>query len=111
VTGFVGAAVKVSLVALSILSILSLGGLVLFTWLPLIVAIAFVGRGSGLVERIGWIALASLMAAQWAWMVAYLGSGGVTPMTTIIVLSTAAATALALGGWFERANRRVAGPT
>jgi hypothetical protein len=85
--------VKVLLVAATVLAMLSLGGLLIFAFPVLAVGAWWAVRRSGPLERIGWIALASLAAAEWAWEITYPVTEGESPGSWIVAAVAGAVTA------------------
>jgi membrane associated rhomboid family serine protease len=71
-------------VALTFLSMASSGGLLVFTFLPLVIGMWRAVRFSGRTETFGWIALSALAGAQWAWEVTYPVTEGDWPSAAII---------------------------
>jgi hypothetical protein len=90
---------KVLLASVTLLAMLSYGGLLIFLFLPLAVGMWWAVRHSGRIERVGWVALAGLAGAEWAWQITYPVTDGDSPFSSIVALigGIAAATLLALG--------------
>ena len=76
---------KIGLVALTVVAMLSYGGLLLFVY-PFIAAAIWwiVKRSSHLFERVAWILLAALAGAEWAWEATYPVTEGRSPQTIIV---------------------------
>ena len=83
-TGWQRVVAKLLLVAATIVSMLSAGGLLIFTFLPLAACMWWAVRHSGLAEKVFWVALASLAAAEWAWEITYPVTEGETPSSLIV---------------------------
>lgn len=77
-------AVKLLLAAVTVLAMLSLGGLLIFVFPAVAIGMWWAVRHSGVLERTFWIALASLAAAEWAWEITYPVTKGETPFSWII---------------------------
>jgi hypothetical protein len=90
---------KVLLASATLLAMLSYGGLLIFLFLPLAVGMWWAARHSGRIERVGWVALAGLAGAEWAWQITYPVTEGDSPSASIVALvgGVAAATLLTLG--------------
>jgi hypothetical protein len=91
---------KVFLASVTALAILSYGGLLIFVFLPLAVGMWWAVRHSRRIEKVGWVALAGLAGAEWAWEITYPVTEGDSPSASIVaaVGGVAAATLLTLGG-------------
>lgn len=85
--------VKLFLAAAAVFAMLSLGGLMIFAFPVLALGAWWAVRHSGPLERIGWIALASLAAAEWAWEVTYPVTEGESPASWIVAAVAGAVTA------------------
>jgi hypothetical protein len=77
---------KAVLAALTLLSMASYGGLLIFTFLPLVIGMWWAVRYSGRIETVGWIVLSSLAGAEWAWEVTYPVTEGDWPSAAIVAL-------------------------
>ena len=90
---------KVLLAALTILAMLSYGGLLIFLLLPLGMGMWWAVRHSHRIERGGWVALAGLAGAEWAWQITYPVTEGDSPAASIVAVigGVAAATLVSLG--------------
>jgi hypothetical protein len=112
-TGWQRAIAKLLLVAAIIVSMLSAGGLLIFTFVPLAVGMWWAVRHSGLVEKVFWVALASLSAAEWAWEITYPVTEGETPSSLIIAAVAGAimATQLATVSYYVPSGRGSDPPT
>ena len=85
--------VRLLLVAATVFAMLSLGGLLIFAFPALALGAWWAVRHTGPLERIGWIALASLAAAEWAWEVTYPVTEGESPASWIVAGFAGAVTA------------------
>jgi hypothetical protein len=99
-TTFWRGGLKVLLASVTVLAMLSYGGLLIFVFLPLAVGMWWAVRHSRRIERIGWVALAGLAGAEWAWEITYPVTEGDSPSASIVAVvgGVAAATLLTLGG-------------
>ena len=93
---------KVLLAALTLLSMASYGGLLIFTFLPLAFGMWWAVRHSGRIERFTWIALSGLAGAEWAWQITYPVTEGDSPSASLIAVvgGVAAATLMTLGSHY-----------
>jgi hypothetical protein len=76
--------VKLLLAAATVVAMLSYGGLLIFAFLPLAVGFWWAVRCAGVVERLAWIVLGSVAAAQWAWEITYPVTAGDSPASWIV---------------------------
>lgn len=90
------AVLKAVLFALTVLGILSLGGLLIFLFLPLAVGYWWAARHSRPLERAAWIVLGAVAAGVWAWEITYPVTEGETPSSWIVAMIGAAAMAFLL---------------
>jgi hypothetical protein len=90
---------KVLLAALTLVAMLSYGGLLIFLFLPLAIGMWWAVRYSQRIERVGWVTLAGLAGAEWAWQITYPVTEGDSPSASIVAVvgGVAAATLLSLG--------------
>jgi hypothetical protein len=91
---------KMLLASVTVLAMLSYGGLLIFLFLPLAVGMWWAVRHSRRIERVGWVSLAGLAGAEWAWQITYPVTEGDSPSASIVAVvgGVAAATLLTLGG-------------
>jgi hypothetical protein len=92
-------ALKLLLLGISALCLLSSGGLLIFLFLPLAAGYWWAIRHAGTPERLGWLLVGAVAAAEWAWEVTYPVTEGAAPATWLIALTAAATmTALLIAG-------------
>jgi hypothetical protein len=91
---------KLLLASVTLLAMLSFGGLLIFFFPPLAVGMWWAVRHSRRIESVGWVALAALAGAEWAWQITYPVTEGDSPSASIVAVvgGVAAATLLTLGG-------------
>jgi hypothetical protein len=91
---------KVLLASVTVMAMLSYGGLLIFLFLPLAAGMWWAVRHSRRIEGVGWVALAGLAGAEWAWQITYPVTEGDSPSASIVAVvgGVAAATLLTLGG-------------
>jgi hypothetical protein len=91
---------KVLLASVTLLAMLSYGGLLIFLFLPLAAGMWWAVLYSRRIERVGWVALAGLAGAEWAWQITYPVTEGDSLSASIVAVvgGVAAATLLTLGG-------------
>ena len=88
---------KATLLAATALSMLSVGGLLIFTFPLLAIGLWWAVRHAGIAERTAWIVVGALAAAEWGWQIAYPVHGGATPSSLIIAVIAGAIMATPLG--------------
>jgi len=81
--------------AVAVLSLLSLGGLLLFTFVPLMLAVAVLERSAAAIERIAWWLLGALMSLEWLYLVAYVSNALIAVITLAFVIATTLAMSVA----------------
>lgn len=84
-TSTAGLVLKIALVALTVVAMLSYGGLLLFVY-PFVASAIWwiVKRSRHPLERAAWILLAALAGAEWAWEATYPVTEGRTPQTIVV---------------------------
>ena len=89
---------KALLAALTVLAMLSYGGLLIFLFLPLGVGMSWAVRHARRIERVAWVALAGLAGAEWTWQITYPVTEGDSPSASIVAVvgGVAAATLVTL---------------
>jgi len=85
---------KIGLFALTVLAMLSYGGLLLFVFPFIAAVIWWIVKRSRPLERVAWTILAALSGAEWAWLATYPVTEGRTPET--IIISVVAGTLIAV---------------
>jgi hypothetical protein len=85
---------KVVLLGGTIVSLLSYGGLMIFTFPILAPGFWWAVRHSGLFERIAWIVVAAPAAALWAWEITYPVTDGKGSSSIIAAVAAAIAASL-----------------
>jgi hypothetical protein len=90
---------KVLIASVTVLAMLSYGGLLIFLFLPLAAGMWWAVRHARRIERVGWLALAGLAGAEWAWQITYPVTEGDSPSASIVAVvgGVAAATLLTIG--------------
>jgi hypothetical protein len=94
---------KVLVGGLTLLVMLSYGGLLIFLFIPLAVGMWWAVRHARPLERVAWVALAGLAGAEWAWQITYPVTEGVSPSASIIAVvgGAASATLMTLGARYR----------
>jgi hypothetical protein len=91
------------LAAVTLVAMLSYGGLLIFLFLPLGVGMWWAVRHSSRIESVSWVALAGLAGAEWAWQISYPVTEGDSPSASVIgvVGGVASATLMTLGARYR----------